>query len=304
MSQDLQLTNFIGEDIVHMLMYLNQNNDVRLDYRIVGNSHGTTIVMRFDQPYENMHDSTQVTINNHKSPAARRRDLYRSVAHMNNTGISSIDDKSASMPLGSVGKQDSRPAQSVNNNNTCKHNIEIVKDTCTMNLMKTDNFDKGTEHPKTDQMNNADNSKYENDLHGSVKNVKSDDNKKTCEKGLTCNGTVSDETAATKNGVHEEFKTIIRNNTRNRAYHRFANEKIDGHTHVLAMTDDLIVDINKDTRKVNSFNPTDEQYKNLHALLLERGDLGSCVNQKDMFFLISTLPDIIKVQVMKTDFHN
>ena len=85
--------------------------------------------------------------------------------------------------------------------------------------------------------------------------------------------------------------------------HRFANDKIYGNTHV-AMTDDLIVDINKDTRKVKSFNPTDKQYKNLLALLLERGDLGSCVNQNDMFFLISTLQDIIRVQVMKTDFHD
>ena len=223
------------------------------------------------------------------------------------------------MPLGSEGGPHTRPVQPLNNSNPCKHNIEIVKDTYMVDLMKSEpisktvitddqnidtsehddslisnKVDKGTE---TDQMNSA-------DTNSDRQKVKCDDNRKKWDNGLTCNGTVSDENATTEDDLYEEFKTNIRNSTRNRTYHKFAIEKINGHSHVLAMTDDLIVDINKDTRKVNSFNPTNEQYKNLHALLLERGDVGCCVNQRDMYFLKSALQDIIKVQVMKSDLHN
>ena len=102
--------------------------------------------------------------------------------------------------------------------------------------------------------------------------------------------------------MHEQFRKNIRDISRNRAYTRVACIFRKGEHHNYAMTDDFIVDINIDTHKVNMANPTDGNYRELFALMMKMGDAaGQFINQREMYFLKSTLTDLIKVQIMRSE---
>ena len=50
MFQDLDVNDYLNEEVVSMLKCLKHNGKQLFDYKIMGNEHGTTIALRFCQP--------------------------------------------------------------------------------------------------------------------------------------------------------------------------------------------------------------------------------------------------------------
>ena len=98
MSKDTELCEYLGEDVVHLITFLKCSNKVQLDYKLIGNHHGTTLVLRFAEPSTAMHESTPLPSHSHKSPAARRRDYTRSFNMHNSNQHSEISP----MPLSNI----------------------------------------------------------------------------------------------------------------------------------------------------------------------------------------------------------
>ena len=85
MLSDIEMTDFLDKEVVHMLTFLRDTNKVQIDYKILGNKSGTTIVLRFGQPPLAMHGSTPLpSFSTRKSPAAIQRDYNRSCSRYGN----------------------------------------------------------------------------------------------------------------------------------------------------------------------------------------------------------------------------
>lgn len=98
MSTDTEICKYLGEEVVQLITFLKCNNKVQLDYKLIGNHHGTTLVLRFTEPATAMHENTSLPSPSHKSPAARKRD-YRRLVNMKNIGNQTDID---TMPLGNI----------------------------------------------------------------------------------------------------------------------------------------------------------------------------------------------------------
>ena len=49
MDNETRLEDYIGKDVVHMLEFIKENENMRLDYKLIGNDYGMTLVLRFGQ---------------------------------------------------------------------------------------------------------------------------------------------------------------------------------------------------------------------------------------------------------------
>ena len=84
MCMDTDLVEYIGKDVLHMLVYLMKEKKVRLDYKITGNDNATNIVLRFGHKPSAMDiNSTPIPYSSrHKSPSNIRRYHSRNASHM------------------------------------------------------------------------------------------------------------------------------------------------------------------------------------------------------------------------------
>lgn len=101
--------------------------------------------------------------------------------------------------------------------------------------------------------------------------------------------------------VFEEFKQNINDKSRNRSYTKFVSDIRDGTKHILALTDDLIVDLNMKVSKIDILNPTRDEYRGMCALVSQGDDCTKDLTEMQMITFKETLPNIVKVQVMKCD---
>ena len=80
----------------------------------------------------------------------------------------------------------------------------------------------------------------------------------------------------------DEFSRNIKNTSRNTDFKKFIPEIRDNEKHIVAMTNDLIFDLNMDTNKIHIVNPRHSDFMILLELIHEREDFTSHVRDNEM----------------------
>lgn len=306
MDSASQLYEYLDKDVVSMLKVFKENEKVMKDYKIIGNKFGTTLVIRFEKPcVDTLESPHQPRHRYHKSPSAASRDYRRSSekhacvfnTQMNGQDYYNCNMGQVSMPLSNMVIN----GEAISNRVLSKHTVteDIISavhessslmDSPPMKDTSANSFESETLIKPIVEYNDGKNI----DDFGSVENWDQELNEQFQDAS-------NDVLCSMESDSYKKYEKNIHDKTRNTLYYKFIKDPRIDRKQILGITDDLILDLNYESLRVDVITPARSDYIDKKRLSEEWGDHE--VNRQQFSGVIhlfeNALSNIVKDQQRK-----